>query len=152
MFKAAEVGVPEAEYLLSMYYSDGINGFPKDQVKSVEWLHRAASHGEAGAQNDLGVVLLEGQLAPKDKNSAIWWFRKAAEQGHVTSQNNIGYACQTGEAGYTDLIEAYVWYCLSSRKGEKLAEINLKNLLPLMTSDEIATANKLFGDYSTWIP
>ena len=53
-------------------------------------LTKLAEQGNAGAQNDLGVMYAEGRGVPQDDAKAIKWFRKAAEQGHADAQLNLG--------------------------------------------------------------
>ena len=69
---------------------------------------------------------------------AVSWFRKAAEQGHAEAQNSIGYAFETGDAGYTNLVEAYMWYQLAVKQGEARSQVNLKRLIPRLSSEQIS--------------
>ena len=41
----------------------------------------AAEHGDAKAQNQLGLLYDEGRVVPKNQAEAVKWYRKAAEQG-----------------------------------------------------------------------
>lgn len=55
---AAELGVPQAEYFLSMAYQYG-TGVPPDLSKSLYWLFRASEHGIESARTSLGQLRRE---------------------------------------------------------------------------------------------
>ena len=55
---------------------------PRDQVKSVFWLRRAAGQGHADAQYALGLAYFEGKGVPRDVAQARSWIEEAAKRGH----------------------------------------------------------------------
>ena len=65
--KAAEQGVPHAEFAMAVYYADG-EGVPQDFVEAYKWTALAAAHGvkEAAAFQPI----LEKKLAPEQKTKA----------------------------------------------------------------------------------
>ena len=54
----------------------------RDRGYAAEWFERAAELGNAAAQFNLSVVLLNADGVPKDYARALMWCRKAAAQGH----------------------------------------------------------------------
>jgi len=59
------------------------------------WYRKAAEQGHADAQNNLGVLYMNGQGVPQNRSLAIAWYRQAAAQGNTTAQNNLN-AIATG--------------------------------------------------------
>ena len=57
---------------------------------SPEVLKARAEQGDADAQNDLGVMYMDGHGVEPDYDEALKWWRKAAEQGHAGSQHSLG--------------------------------------------------------------
>ena len=57
-------------------------GVAKDEVAAVNWHRKAAEHGNAKAQNNLGFLYQYGFGVAKDEVAAVNWYRKAAEQGN----------------------------------------------------------------------
>ncbi len=54
---------------------------PQDDAEAVRWYRLAAEQGDAGAQNNLGVMYLEGRGVPQDYVQAHMWIKLAAAQG-----------------------------------------------------------------------
>jgi len=55
----------------------------------VAWYRKAAEHGDAKAQYNLGIAYAKGEGIAKDEAQAVEWFRKAAEQGDSDAQANL---------------------------------------------------------------
>jgi TPR repeat protein len=56
----------------------------------------AAKHGDASAQNDVGIAYAEGQGVRRDQKKAVYWFRKSAAQGNALGTCNLGLNYQNG--------------------------------------------------------
>ena len=56
-------------------------GVPEDDRKALRWFRKAAEHGLARAQNNLGRMYAEGQGVLEDYVKAYAWFNVAAAQG-----------------------------------------------------------------------
>jgi Sel1 repeat-containing protein len=61
-----------------------------DYDTAIVHLRSAAEAGEAAAQSDLGVMILNGYGTTEPPENAEAWFLKAAEQNHGTAQMNLG--------------------------------------------------------------
>jgi len=74
----------------SCYYS-GI-GVVKDLYKAFEWKHKAAQHGDAMSQSELGSYYESGfqeMGVEKDVSQAIAWYKKAAAQGNQYAKERL---------------------------------------------------------------
>jgi hypothetical protein len=60
------------------------------QTESFVRLLDAAKHGDASAQNDLGIGYAEGQGVRRDQKKAVYWFRQSAAQGNALGTCNLG--------------------------------------------------------------
>ena len=123
-------------------YENGM-GVPQDDAMAAAWYHRAAEQGYAIAQNDLGLMYSNGRGVPEDHAEAAHWIRKAAEQGDALSQHNLGVIYAKGQGVSQDYVQAYAWLDLAREGGIEEAREAQNKLLPFMTSDQVAEAQKL---------
>jgi TPR repeat protein len=101
----AEGGNPRASYILALAYTKG-QGVKRDEVAAEKYMHRAANHGVASAQLNMGFICArkttqgEGAAASSEKEendaSAVAWFEKAAEQRDATAALNLGIMHEQG--------------------------------------------------------
>ena len=61
----------------------------KDFAKGVEWLTKAALHGNAPAQYNLGRMYQWGKGVEKDLQQARFWFQKAIDNGHEKAKEAL---------------------------------------------------------------
>jgi len=54
--KAAEQGMPKAQFRLGMMYAQG-RGVPQDRAKADEWYKKAADQGNIDARKVLGIQI-----------------------------------------------------------------------------------------------
>ena len=102
-----------------------------DGTQAVNLYRNLAEHGNAGAQQYLGLMYRFGDGVPKDIAAAVKWYRKSAEQGNAGAQYNLGFAYRFGDGVIKDEIEAYKWYLLAGAQGLELA----KRKIPLIESE-----------------
>ena len=74
-------------FLTGLMYANG-EGVKKNFNEAVYWYRKAASQGDALAQNNLGVLYQNGHGVDKDNEGAKKWYLKAAENGNVTARRN----------------------------------------------------------------
>lgn len=113
---SAMLGDANAEYRIGR----SINGTQK-----VKWLEKAATHGHADAQADLGYCYYSGDGVVKDFKKALEWFQKAADNGSVYGQFRMGWAYSQGEGVDKDLKLAVSWYRKAADNGNAAAMNNL---------------------------
>ncbi|MCR5175651.1 MAG: sel1 repeat family protein [Anaerovibrio sp.] len=118
--RAAEQGHVEAQFMLSVFYSDGLLG-EEDSQKGFEWCKRAAEQGHVQAQRELAYSYQEGMGIEKNIQKAFEWYKRAAEQGdgpaqlHVANYYEVGYGIEKDEQ------KAFEWYKKAEEQGyEKL--------------------------------
>ncbi|WP_186342991.1 tetratricopeptide repeat protein [Allochromatium palmeri] len=87
-------------------------------------LHRAAENGEAQAQYQLGMNIVQRawqHSEPLAMIDAVEWIRKAAEQDHVSAQFMLGALYEKGRGLIQDYGLAYDWYLRAAQQGNALA-------------------------------
>lgn len=87
-------------------------------------LHRAAENGEAEAQYQLGMNIVQRawqHSEPLAMIDAVEWIRKAAEQSHVSAQFMLGALYEKGRGLIQDYGLAHDWYLRAARQGNALA-------------------------------
>src|SRR5947199_2117398 len=92
LIEAAQAGNARAQKKLADLCRIGDGLTNQDYVEAVRWYRLAAEQGNAEAQNDLGVMYLDGLGLREDAAEAAKWYRKAAEQGLAIAQFNL--ACR----------------------------------------------------------
>ena len=116
--KAADRGLPQAQYWLSQYWRGEHGQYAKevlpDQAKALAWLRRAAEQGHPHSQFRLGEAFYDGdQGVIRDYAKAVTWYRKAAEQGHSLAQTSLSTCYWFGEGVSRDAVQAYAWQNLA---------------------------------------
>ena len=139
--KAANQGNASAQYNLGVMYHNGY-GVAKDDVEARKWFRKAADQGNAIAQYNLGVMYYNGDGVAKDDVEAVKWYRKAAEQGYASAQTNLGFMYGYGYGVAKDYVAAYVWCTLAATGGNTRASSNRDIVAKLMTSSQIAEAER----------
>ena len=97
----------------------------KDYNSAVQYYHKAAEQGYAGAQCNLGYCYEFGLGVTQDYYEAVKWYRKAAEQGNRQAQHNLGVYYEKGRGVTQDYTEAVKWYRKAAEQGYARAQCNL---------------------------
>ena len=100
-------------------------GVSKDDAQAVAWYRKAAEQGNAGAQNNLGLMYKRGRGVAKDDVQAVAWSRKAAEQGDAAAQFNLGVMYFDGRGVSKDDVQAVAWFRKAAEQGDSGAQLNL---------------------------
>jgi TPR repeat protein len=126
--KAAEAGDAGAQYDLSTYYYQGINGLPEDEREFIRWTRAAANGGYPAAQYNLGLSYYQGSNGlPKNFAESARWLRLAAEQGDPDAQADYGNDLWYGEGVPVDHAEAVRWFRKSAEQGNQDGQFRLGN-------------------------
>jgi len=80
MRKAADSGLPEAQYNMAVMYHHG-EGVSPDLPSAVRWYQLAAEAGDPRAQQVLGVLYVKGTGVTADPVEAMKWLMIAATSG-----------------------------------------------------------------------
>jgi len=62
---------------------------PKDSAEAVKWYRKAAEHGSAVAQSNLGLMYANGIGVIKNPAQAHAWFNVAGSNGNEDAKKNF---------------------------------------------------------------
>ncbi len=113
--KAAELGMPEAQYRLGQAYDSG-QGAPQDYAVAKRWYLQAAAQNDRDAESALGDLYATGHGVKADPGQAAEWYYKAAEQGIAHAQAQLGKLYSSGAGVKQDFVQAYFWYGLAAKQ------------------------------------
>jgi localization factor PodJL len=140
--KAANLGLPRAQFYLGKMYEMGEGGVKKDLVEARRWTERAASAGDPRAMHNLALFYFKGEGGAKNSTTAASWFRKAADQGLVDSQFNLAQLYEGGWGVSQNPAEAYKWYVIAGRAGDATSKARATALRPQLTVEAQRTADR----------
>jgi uncharacterized protein len=86
----------------------GTNGHRHDHHALME-LEMAAAHGDAEAQNRIGLMHHQGMGVAKNHTQSFKWFMRAAKNGSSAGMNNVGFAYQRGDGVRKNEKLAFKW-------------------------------------------
>ena len=110
---------------------------------NLDTVRQAAEQGDAGAQNNLGIMYANGEGVLKDEAEAVRWYRLAAEQDYADAQLNLGVMYSNGRGVLKDSVRAHMWFNIAGANGDEAARKQRDNLEDDMTSAEISRATEL---------
>lgn len=99
----------EAIFKLASRLEAGDATVARDDVLARRLYRIAADAGHAGAQCNLGAMLMDGTGGPTDLAGGAALFRKAALRGHGLAQYNLGVMHALGDGVIKDSGEAMAW-------------------------------------------
>jgi TPR repeat protein len=115
LHKSAEKN-PAAELALAVAYIEG-DGVHRDRSEAIKWYRRAAEHGNAEGQFDLGLHYEFGVGVHKDMGQAVELVKVAAEQGYARARHHLGEMYEEGRGVPKDKIAAIMWFILAEDTG-----------------------------------
>jgi localization factor PodJL len=133
--KAANLGLPRAQFYLAKMYEVGEGGVKKDLVEARRWTERAATAGEARAMHNLALYYYKGEGGERNSTKAASWFRKASDLGLVDSQFNLAQLYEGGWGVSQNPTEAYKWYLIASRSGDTASRARAMALRAQLTAE-----------------
>ena len=117
--KAAEQGVPHAQWRLGKMLLDGRPKFAEGSVP-----------------------------VPKAADEGLKWILLAANQGLDGAQCDLGYFCEKGYGVKQDYVEAYKWYKLGTRKSGLLGSMKLDPLILKLSQEQIQEGERRAKDFT----
>lgn len=69
----------------------------------------SGKHGNADAQNNVGLMYYQGKGIEQNFTKAFYWFSLAAKNGNSSAMNNLGFAYQRGQGVRKNAKKAYQW-------------------------------------------
>jgi TPR repeat protein len=141
--KAADRYDREGMFALGKLYESG-EAVPADPEKSLKLIRDAAMSGSEGARMHLGLKYANGQGVPVDTARSQYYFRLCAAHNVGLCQLWLGQSLiQSGAK--KDTVTAAAWLQLAKANDVKGADPLLAEVLPALTPEETAAANKLKG-------
>ncbi|MGR4863518.1 peptidoglycan-binding protein [Caulobacter sp. LARHSG274] len=133
--KAANLGLPRAQFYLAKMYEVGEGGVKKDLAEARRWTERAATAGEPRAMHNLALYYYKGDGGERNSTKAASWFRKAADLGLVDSQFNLAQLYEGGWGVSQNPAEAYKWYLIAAKAGDGAARGRAMALRAQLTAE-----------------
>jgi localization factor PodJL len=133
--KAANLGLPRAQFYLAKLYEAGEGGVKRDLVEARRWTERAATAGEARAMHNLALYYYKGEGGERNSTKAASWFRKASDVGLVDSQFNLAQLYEGGWGVSQNPTEAYKWYLIAARSGDTASRARASALRVQLTAE-----------------
>ena len=125
-------------------YEEGLAAYESgDYATALKEWKPLAEQGHAQAQDQLGVMYMQGQGITRDYKASVKWFKLAAEQGYVEAQDNLGGMYYNGQGITQDYVRAYMWWHIVASQGREQAAINLSIIQKNLTPTQIEKAQKL---------
>jgi uncharacterized protein len=151
MWRAAENGVPEAQFWLGVAFDQRLWFGVTDEQEALKWFKQAAEGGDPDAQNELAFRYMFGDGVEQNHTLAADWYRKAAEHvpnlgGAGQGRYNLGLLYMDGDGVPRDLVQAYMWFSLAGIDQE-IAQAAEK-----MTPAQIDQAQRLTAAWKTQHP
>lgn len=150
MWRAAESGVPDAQFWLGVSFEQHQFGVT-DKQEALKWFKLAAEGGNPDAEYELGLRYELGDGVPQSNALAANWFHKAAEHvpnlgGAGQGRNSLGILYMDGDGVPKDYVQACMWFILAD------VDENIKYVQRKMTPAQITRAQQLAGDWKKQHP
>jgi putative methionine-R-sulfoxide reductase with GAF domain len=102
-------------------------------------LREMAAHGDAGAENAIGLMYAQGddkEGIDHDEKEAARWFTKAAEHGNTVAQSKLGSLYWSGRGVPQDFNKAYFWTVLARAGGDEASKALAPFIAARLTSPQ----------------
>jgi TPR repeat protein len=142
----AEQGDSISQTALGKIYYNGL-GVTQNYAEAAKWLRLAAEQGSYVGQHLLGSMYRDGNGVTQDDAKAMKWWRLAAEQGYAKAQKQLGVMYLEGNGVPQDYVVAHMWFNLAVAQGAKEAVEARDAITNIMTSDQIAEAQRLAREW-----
>ena len=144
--KEAEAGGVHAMLHLAEAYRVGSGVTPSRHLHR-QWLQRAMSHPDPKERFDAAYALHFGRILPVNHAQALLLYEEIARSGINAAQNNLGHMLRNGHGAPANKVEAMKWFILAAQAGNALAGKNRDSLLPQLTPEEHAEAQKRAAEW-----
>ena len=96
-----------------------------DYARALATWRPLALAGNAEAQNDLGLLYLDGKGVAQNMAEAVRYFQLSAAAGSALGQNNLGGLYRDGHGVPQDFAKAARWFAASASQGNSGGMYNL---------------------------
>jgi TPR repeat protein len=105
---------------------DGARAFQGGQYnRALAIWHPLAVQGNSTAQNNLGIMYLDGKGVPQNTSEAVRYLSLSAAAGSSLGQNNLGGLYRDGKGVPRDYNKAMQWFSASASQGNAAGMHNL---------------------------
>lgn len=105
---------------------DGAKAFQGGQYSRALTLWRPlATQGNPVAQNNLGIMYLDGKGVPQNMSEAVRYLSLSAAAGSSLGQNNLGGLYRDGKGVPRDFARAMQWFSASASQGNSAGMYNM---------------------------
>ncbi len=139
--QAASAGFAPSQYSLGKLFAAGL-GVERDDERAFALFLQSGRAGFVKAQYSLGKLYRDGLGVEADAGESVSWFSQAAHQGYAKAQEKLATRYAEGEGVEKDLVEALKWATLAAREGHPAAQQRRRELLTVMTKDDILEAER----------
>lgn len=125
--QAAELGHPQANFIMGQAYENGLYTLPRDAALSVHFYNGAATKGHPEAMMALCAWYMVGAepVLERDEGEAYAWALQAADTGLVKAEYAVGYFSEMGVGCRRDPLGANTWYVRAAENGSEMAKQRL---------------------------
>src|ERR1700761_190325 len=105
---------------------DGARYFQRaDYPRALASWRPLAIQGNPVAQNNLGIMYLDGKGVPQNTSEAVRYLSLSAAAGSSLGQNNLGGLYRDGKGVPRDYVKAAQWFSASASQGNSAGMYNL---------------------------
>jgi len=105
---------------------DGAAAFKRgDYGQALSAWRPLAAQGNPTAQNNLGIMYLDGKGVPRNTDEAVRYLSLSAAAGSPQGQNNLGGLYRDGKGLPRDYAKAAQWFAASASQGNSAGMYNL---------------------------
>ena len=121
-------------FIVSMYLISNSSDMEKASAAAQDFdpgrkqVWERAKKGNAEAQYQVGMMLLQGTETQQNYGEALKWFHSAAKQGHTAAEVNLGLLYKSGRGVLQDFTQAAQWFQKAAVKANPEAEYHLASL------------------------
>lgn len=142
LVELAQSGSADAQSLLGLYYSNGIQ-VKQDKAVAEQWYLKAAAQGHGEACYNLGQMYRSGALGRPDYAKALRWYQCAAESGVMEAPSAVAGFHSEGLSVPKNELLATMWMIIARERGDPRASYNLDILRTRVGKLEYANAERL---------
>lgn len=151
LWRAAEDGVPEAQFWLGVAFDQNLWFGVTDEIKALYWFRKSAEGDNPDAQAELGRHCETGDGVEQDFAQAAYWYRRAAEHvpdlgGAGQGRNQLGILYLEGKGVPRDYLMADMWFILAR------VDTNIQYVERKMTPQQTTQAQQLAADWKKQHP
>ena len=136
--------VTAASPFIEADFDSGLSAYRANSFgKAFDDWQDCAKQDVAACQYGLGVLYDEGRSVQPDLYTALHWYERAARQANPDAMMQLGFLYATGRGDIVqNAVLAWVWFARAASRGVVQAARNRDRIGELLTSSELADAQR----------